>query len=257
LGLTLIWAFVLAPVAAIFVASVGPGALPSIPPRGFSLHWYQVAFQEADVLAALTTSALVATGSSALALVAGVPAALAIVRYRFRGRGLAEAILALPIILPQIVIGIGLVVLFSRIGVLSSLPQLIVAHAIVISPFTVRIMTATFVGIDTSLEEAAKVFGATAFGAFWRVVVPIARGGLIAAAGISFVISFTQFTVSLFVFSGETKPYPIWMYQALTSDYTPMIPIAVSAMVIVGIVVIVLVLERLSDIASVLNVRVR
>ncbi len=252
-----IWAFILAPIVAVFVASVGRDAIPRLPPRALSLHWYQIALRQSEVLAALKTSGTVALGSAFLALLVGVPAAYAIVRYRFPGRSLAEALLTLPIILPQIVVGIGMLIFFSRYGSLSSVQQLVVAHAIVIVPFVARIMVASFEGIDRSLEEAAQVFGASGVGAVLRITLPLARLGVVAAAGMAFIISFTQFTVSVFIFSGDAPPYPIWMYQSLTSDYTPMIPIAVSGIVITCIVVLVLVIARLSDVTRAIGVRTR
>jgi putative spermidine/putrescine transport system permease protein len=252
-----IWAFILAPIAAVFIASIGTDAIPRLPPRGFSFHWYRLALQQGDVLAALKTSAIVASGSSCLALLVAVPAAYAIVRYRFPGRRLAEALLTVPIIIPQIVIGIGLLIFFSRYGALSTVQQLIVAHAIVIVPFVARIMVASFEGVDRSLEEAAQVLGASAPGAFLRITLPLARFGVFAAAGMAFIISFTQFTVSLFIYSGDSPPYPIWIYQSLSSDYTPMIPIAVSGIVIACIVILVLIIGRLSDVTRAVGVHTR
>jgi putative spermidine/putrescine transport system permease protein len=257
LWLAPLWAFVLAPIAAVVVASFGSENIPKLPPGHLSLHWYRLALQQSEVIAAVKTSATVGLGSGFLALLVGVPAAYAIVRYRFPGRGLTEALLTLPIILPQIIIGIGMLIFFSRYGSLSSVQQLIVAHAIVIVPFVTRIMVASFEGIDNSLEEAAQVFGASGLGAFLRITLPLARVGVLAAAGMAFIISFTQFTVSLFIFSGDAPPYPIWVYQSLTSDYTPMIPIAVSTIVITCIVLVVLVLVRLSDITRAIGVRAR
>jgi putative spermidine/putrescine transport system permease protein len=252
-----IWAFILAPIVAVFVASVGRDAIPRLPPRELSLHWYEIALRQSEVVAALKTSGTVGIGSAVLAVLAGLPAAYAIVRYRFHGRRLAEALLTLPIILPQIVIGIGMLIFFSRYGTLSSIQQLIIAHAIVIVPFVTRIMVASFEGIDRGLEEAAQVFGASGPGAVFRITLPLARLGVLAAAGMAFIISFTQFTVSLFIFSGDAPPYPIWMYQSLTSDYTPMIPIAVSGIVITCIVFVVLVIGRLSDITRAIGVNTR
>lgn len=252
-----IWAFILAPIAAVFVASVGRDEIPRLPPRALSLHWYAIALRQSDVVTALKTSAIVGVGSAALSLAVGVPAAYALVRYRFPGRRLVEALLTLPIILPQIVVGIGMLIFFSRYGHLTSIQQLIVAHAIVIVPFVARIMVASFEGIDRGLEEAAQVFGASSPGAFLRITLPLARLGVVAAMGLAFIISFTQFTVSLFIYNGDAPPYPIWIYQSLSSDYTPMIPIAVSGIVITCIVVLVLLIARLSDITRAVGINAR
>ena len=252
-----IWAFVFAPIAAVFVASIGEDAIPRLPPRGLSLEWYRQALEQSEVLAAVRTSAWIALWSATVALVVATPAAYAVVRYRFHGRRVAEALLVAPIVVPQVVIGIGMLILFSRYDVFSNTTELVVVHAIIIVPFVTAIMIASFEAVDRSLEEAAQVLGASGVGAFVRVTLPIALPGFIAAGGIAFVISFTQFTVSLFVFDGDQAPYPVWIYQSLSSDYTPMIPIAVSGLVILAIVAIVFLVGRLGNLSRAVGVRER
>jgi putative spermidine/putrescine transport system permease protein len=246
-------AMLLSPILVVIVMSFTAAETLEFPPPGLSLRWYE------DVLALLTgpgagiarlgeslvASLMIATATAAVCLVASVPAAYALVRYRFRGRAALEELLGLPVVFPTVVLGVALLMLLSLTGIDLGIWQIVIAHAIVCLPFMMRNAMAAIGGIDPSLQEAARTLGASAPRAFVEVVLPLARQGLVSGALIVFVISFNEFTLAYFLYTIDVFPLSIWLFQQSNTSFSPAI-FAVSTLTVVITVVIIVGVDLLA-----------
>jgi ABC-type spermidine/putrescine transport system permease subunit II len=150
-------AIVLLPIVVIVPVSFSANASLSLPTEGLSLRWYQSVFGDASLIRAFLLSILIATVSSLISLLAGIPAAYVIARRNLR---FLDAILLTPITFPAVVFGGALLMVLSPIGLVRTIPGLIAAHVLMTLPFVIRTMVATVHGIDTALEDAATILGA-------------------------------------------------------------------------------------------------
>jgi ABC-type spermidine/putrescine transport system permease subunit II len=177
--------------------------------EGFTLDWYKQLFQDQDVMIALRNTLLVAAVSTLIATVIGTLAALALQRYRFPGYMAAESFLYLPVIIPEIVMGIGLLVFFSQasmflqkislyFGFSLGLGTIIIAHIAFCIPFVALVVRARLHGFDKSIEEAAKDLGANELKTFWRVTLPTIMPGVLAGALLAFTLSLDDYVITYF-----------------------------------------------------------
>jgi putative spermidine/putrescine transport system permease protein len=225
------------------LVSVEPSATAHFPPQGFSLRWYLNAFTRPAFREALGFSVLIALGAATLALVAGTLASWFIVRHRFPGRGLVVTLLQLPMMIPEVVLGLGFLILFSRLQLYASIVNILLAHAVITLPYAVRVISANLQTTQRSLEEAALVLGAGPLRTFWKITLPVIRPGMIAAAVFAFVVSFDNFTVTAFLVTTRgTLPIEIYSYIRTESDPTIA---AISTVLIVVSLAGLLVVERL------------
>jgi putative spermidine/putrescine transport system permease protein len=211
--------FVLAPTVMIMAASVNRSATLTFPPRGLTLDWYGAAVSTllsgdfGGAQQSLTVSLVVALTSAALASLVGFPAAYALVRLRFPGRRVLEVLVSLPLVFPAVSFGIGLLILLSRLAVDLPYGRLILADTILAIPFVVRNVSASLAGLSRSLEEAAWTLGASRAYAFRKIVLPLARPGLISGLFLAFIVAFNEFTVAFFLYSPKAQPFSIWIFQ--------------------------------------------
>jgi putative spermidine/putrescine transport system permease protein len=231
-----------APLAVVVVASFNSGAEIAIPPTGFSLRWYEHAFQRERFLQSFEFSLVLACLSAAISLVMGLMCSVAMVRRHFAGKELISALINSPLIVPQVVMGMALLILFARAGLTSSFVGLSILHVILTLPYTVKVLSASLLGFPASLEEAAIIHGAHPVLAFIKVTVPCIKPAIVAASTFAFVTSFDNFTATQFlVWDRTTLPVEMYSYAMLETDPTVC---AVSAMLIVATTVIVLAVER-------------
>lgn len=235
-------ALVTLPLWIVVLASFNPGPTLTVPPSGFSLTWYRNALARPTLVAAFRLSLVLAGLATALSLAAGALAAFALVRFRFPGRDAIQAALLSPLIVPQVVLGMGFLVLFSRVGLHRSFPSLLLLHCVLTLPYTVRVLSASLQRFPLSLEEAAMSLGATRGRAFRSVTLPVVRPGVIAAGIFAFVTSFDNFTASQFLaWDRTTLPVEIYAYIRTENDPTPA---AVSTLLLLLTTGVVLAMER-------------
>jgi len=235
-------ALVTLPLWIVVLASFNPDPTLTVPPSGFSLAWYANALARPTLLASFRFSLLLAGLATGLALATGVLAAFALVRFRFRGRDAFQAALMSPLIVPQVVLGMGFLILLSASGVYRSFPGLLLLHYVLTVPYTVRVLSASLQRFPLSLEEAAMSLGATRLRAFWSVTLPVVRPGVIAAGIFAFVTSFDNFTASQFlVWDRTTLPVELYAYIRTENDPTPA---AVSAILVLLTTGLVLAMDR-------------
>ena len=218
-----IYVFLLAPILVVVGASFNAGAFLTFPPQGLSLRWIAKVFTVESFRDSFIMSMILAVGGTFLALLLGVPAAYALSRYKLPFGEVVSTIVTLPIIVPGIIVGLALlrylVVPFSfSIGV-----ALFLAHTALVLPYAVRVVSASLANLRSDMEEAAVLLGSSRVGAFFRVVLPNIRGGILSAFILGFVTSFNQVPVSLFLSGPGVRTLPIDMLGYMEIVFDPSI----------------------------------
>src|SRR5580700_6850028 len=149
---------------------------------GWTLHWYQRLLEREDILAALRASLIVGVAATVIATAFGTLIALALARHKFRGKTLYEGLMYVPIVTPEIVTGISLLVMFVFLRIPLGLTTIVVAHVAFSIPFVVVVVMARLAGMDENLEEAAMTLGADEITTFFRITLPLLWPGILSAA---------------------------------------------------------------------------
>lgn len=235
--------FILAPLLVTIAISFSNSPYVTFPPRGFTLHWYGKALGDPDFQAAMWFSTTLALAATASALTLGVPAAFALVRCEFPGRGMIGSILLSPLVFPVLITGVALLQMFATIGSNSTPLNMLIGHVLVTMPYVVRTAAASLTLADITLEEAARTLGAGSWTVFRRVTVPQIVPGLAAGGLFAFMISFDNFPISLWLADAQHNPVPLLVFQMISNVFDPSVS-AISTLMIVFAMSIVLILER-------------
>jgi len=253
---TLSLAFILTPLVFVTWLAFFRQEIPSFPPEGYSLRWFQAIPGNDRFVSGFLLSLELAVIATAIGLSLGLPAALCLARLRFTGREALSSLLLLPLVVPGIVLGIALYVfhveveLATGLPILGSLGGLIAGHVLLVIPWTVRLVMASLIGLDRSIEEAAQSLGANRFTTFRRVTLPAIRPGVVAAALFGFVSSFGNLEMSLFIVGPGRTTLPIAILQYLEWKIDPTIA-AVSVLQIALIATAMLITDRFVKISQV------
>lgn len=210
---------------------------------GFTFHWYERLLEREDILNGLWASIYVGTVSTLISTVLGTMMALALARAQFRGRRLMEALLYVPIVTPEIVIGIATLILFAAVGFPLGLNSVIVAHVAFNISFVVVVVLARLQGMDRNLEEAAMILGADEITTFWRVTVPQLWPGILSGAMLAFTMSFDDYVITSFLTGPGATTLPIVVYTMVRKNIEPSIN-AISTVILVVTTLLVIVAER-------------
>ncbi|WP_189422292.1 ABC transporter permease [Devosia pacifica] len=235
---------VLMPIVVVFFASFSDGNTFRFPPSGFSLKWYQAAFESSEYRNALSVSLLVGILATLVSLTAGTLAAYALSRSTFRGKTMIETLLLAPLALPHIVWAIGLLQIYAWLSIGGTLLGLVLAHAALTLPFAVRIMLSTFSQLDKTLQDAATTLGASPMRVVVHIVLPLIWPGVLTSALFTFLTSFNEVTVSVLIAGSRYLTYPVRLYSELRSQGIDPTTIAISAMLVAMIIVFALIGER-------------
>ena len=210
----LVVVFLYAPIVILLIFSFNNAAVPTFPLSGFTLHWYHQFLVNADLRAALETSTIIAVLSSLGAVVLGILASIALTRRRFRGKAAVSALLLSPLVIPYVVFGISLLLLFHQLGVPRSLVTVVIGHIVITLPYTILVIVPRLSQIDVSLEEAAFDLGASRLRTFRSITLPLILPAVVSAFLIAFTTSFDEYAVASFVV-GTRVTFPIYLYSAL------------------------------------------
>ena len=235
----LVVVFLYAPIAILLIFSFNKSAVPTFPLSGFTLHWYREFLTNSDLRGALQTSAIIAALSSVGAVVLGTFASMALVRRRFRGKGPVSALLLSPLVIPYVVFGISLLLLFHRVGIPRSILTVVIGHVVISLPYTILVLMPRLQQIDASLEEAAYDLGASRLRTFRSITLPLILPAIVSAYLIAFTTSFDEYAVASFVV-GTRVTFPIYLYSALRfpNQLPQVIAVAVVVITISLIVVV-------------------
>jgi spermidine/putrescine transport system permease protein len=232
--------FLYAPMVILLIFSFNDASLPTFPLSGFTLHWYHEFLTNSELKSSLKTSAIVAALSSVGAVLLGIVSAIALVRHRFRGTGPVSALLLSPLVIPYVVFGLALLLLFHTAGVQRSIYTVVIGHIVITLPYTILVLMPRLQQIDVSLEEAAYDLGASRFRAFRSVTFPLLLPAVVSAYLIAFTTSFDEYAVASFVV-GTQQTFPIYLYSALRFPNNlpqviavAVVVISVSLLVVVG-----------------------
>ncbi len=212
---------------------------------GFTLAWYRRLLERDDILHALQASLIVGITATAIAVTLGTLIALALARHRFRGRTIYEGMMYVPIVTPEIVTGISLLVLFVFLRMPLGLATIIIAHVAFCVPFVVVVVVARLAGMDENLEEAAMTLGADEVTTFFRVTLPLLWPGILSAALLSFILSFDDFVITSLVAGSGSSTLPLVIYSMVRRNIEPSIN-AISALIVVATSVLLYVSDRMS-----------
>ncbi len=206
LGITAIAiAFIVLPLGVIVWTSFFANKILTFPPSGYTLSWYSRAWAMEDFRGGFITSVEVASVAAFVSLLLGVPASLALTKRRFAGRDVVQTILLSPMIVPGVVGGAALFISYLEIEILfdykiaGTLPGLLIAHALITLPWTIRLTSAALVGMNRSCEEAAASLGAPPLAVFRRVTLPLLRPAIVASGLFSFIVSFIDLEKSIYL----------------------------------------------------------
>jgi putative spermidine/putrescine transport system permease protein len=258
LGLTgLVLLFIHAPLALVLLNSFNVSRTFEWPPPGYTTQWWSDALGSAGARNAIVVSLEVALLATAVALLLGTMAALALERFRFFGRDAVSLLIVLPIALPGVVTGIALANAFLTIfGIQLGMLTLVVSHATFCIVVVFNNAIARLRRVGGNLEEASMDLGAGTFRTFWSVTLPMLRSALLAGALLSFALSFDEIIVTTFTAGQGIQTLPIWIYQNLfRPNQAPVVNVVAAALIVVSVVPIWLSLKLAGPDESVAAVR--
>ncbi len=241
--------YILTPLIFITWLSFYSQEIPSYPPEGYSLQWYGQAIRNDRFIDAFIISAEVGVVATFIGLLVALPASIGLSRLKFFGRAGVNNLLLMPLIVPGIVLGFAIYVMFVEVAirtqwpVLNSFGGLVFGHVLLVIPWMVRLIMASLAGFDRTLEEAAQSLGANRFTTFRRITIPGILPGVVAGSMFGFVASFGNLELSLFLVGPGRTTLPIAILQYLQWKIDPTIA-AISVLQILVIAVAMLITDR-------------
>ena len=202
------------PVLLLPVFSFNNSATPKLPLSGFTFKWYESLSTNATMHAAAWNSLVVGASAAVLSTILGICAARAITRYSFRGKGAATGLIMAPLVLPEIIIAISLLVVLLGLGLELSLLTVIVGHLLICVPYSVTVLVSGFEGFDPNMEAASRDLGETAWGTLRRITLPMLMPSIISSLLVTFTISLDEFILAFFL-SGTEPTLPVYIWGQL------------------------------------------
>lgn len=239
----LVYLFLYLPIAVLVVFSFNAARQTAVW-DGVTLDWYRRLLDDAPLLGAVRNSLTVAACTTLLATVFGTLAAFALGRYRFRGKRPTQALLMLPVVIPEIVLGAALVTFFGVARMRLSLSTVVIAHVVFSISYVAIVVRARLAGLDPALEEAARDLGAGSFDTFRRVTLPLLLPGIVASALLVFTLSIDDYVITSFVAGVGATTLPLHIYSMLKVGVTPEIN-AVSTLLLAVTVALIVAAQRL------------
>jgi spermidine/putrescine transport system permease protein len=220
--------------------------------RGFTFDNYAKAWNNASLIEAMLNSLVIAFLATILATLIGTLVALLMWRFRFPFKGAYEGFLALPIVIPEICMGVALLLFFVNSGMMSlfvnlpwplNLSNIVIAHVSFCFPFVTVVVRSRLVGFNRQLEEASKDLGASEWQTFWSIIVPFMKPGLIAGALLAFTLSLDDFVITFFTSGPETVTFPVKVYSLVRRGVSPEINAASTVLIVITVVATVIAMK--------------
>lgn len=241
----LVYLFLYVPILVLIIFSFNQSKQTAVW-QGFTLDWYAKLAENERILRSLKNSLIVAGFTTLISTIVGTAAALALGRHRFRGQGASQALLYLPIVIPEIVMGFAVATFFGVINWRLGLSTVVAAHIAFCIPYVAIVVRARLAGFDRSLEEAAMDLGAGPWGTFFRVTLPVLLPGIVAGALMVFTISIDDYVITSFVAGPGATTLPLQIYSMVKVGVTPEVN-AVSTLLLAVTVIMILVSQRLQQ----------
>lgn len=247
-------AFMLAPLVMVVLVAFTDKGYIAMPFDGASWRWFRAILHNQDFIDAFYRSVALAAGSATLAVMFALPAGMAIAWHRFKGRETLLALLLSPLMVPHIVLGIAMLRFLTQVGASGTMTGLVLAHAVVVTPYVLRLVVAAATGFDRSVAQAAESLGASQLTVFARIELPLILPGIAGGWLLAFINSFDELTLSVFVASPRTQTLPVKMYAYMTNTIDPLLA-SISTVMILLTLVLMLALERFYGLDRVLGGR--
>ena len=235
---TLVYLFLFLPIFVVVANSFNATtSKPYLSWKGFTLDWYVALWDNTALLISFRNTMMIAVLSTILSTVIGTLAAVGIYRYKFKGKGLINGLLYIPVVIPEIVIGIALLTIFSNVNIPRGMLTLLLSHVSFCVPYVIFNVRARLSGYDNSIEEASMDLGANRLVTFFEITLPVLAPGIAGGALLAFTLSIDDVIISYFV-NGQTKTYPLKVMESIKSGVSPDVN-ALSTLILLGTIVLV------------------
>lgn len=206
--------FLYAPVVLLPMFAFNDATVIAFPLAGFTTDWFTVLWETEALHDAVRNSLFVSFTTAVLSTILGACAARAIARYRFPVKGGIVGFIMLPLVLPEIIVAVSLLVMLMQLGMSLSLWTVVGGHVLICVPFSIAILNSAYSGLDRSLEEASYDLGESRWGTFRRVILPLVLPGMISSLLICFTISLDEFIIAFFL-TGTDVTLPVYIWSQL------------------------------------------
>lgn len=193
---------------------------PNIIPE-FSLRGWKYIFTQGNILSSLGTSIIISTIVTIVSLLIGLPAAKALGMYEFKGKKIISTLITLPAIVPLLAVAMGIQIVFIKLGICDSIFGVILIHLVPVMPYMIMNLESTFKAYNPEFEQQARVLGANSFTTFYKITIPAILPGIIVASMFSFVVSWSQYLLTLIIGGAGIKTLPLLLFAFISSgDYS-------------------------------------
>lgn len=238
----LVYIFLFMPILVIVVNSFNATtSKPYMSWKGFTFDWYQKLWENTSLLGAFGNTMIIAIISTILATIIGTLGAIGMYKYKFKGKKVIDALLYIPVVIPEIVLGIALLTIFAKVNIPRGMITLILAHVTFCIPFVIFNVRARLSGYDGSIEEASMDLGANRLVTFFEITLPVLAPGILGGALLAFTLSIDDVIISYFVY-GQTKTYPLKVMESVKSGVSPDVN-ALSTLILIGTIIFVVITQ--------------
>ncbi len=234
--------FLYAPIFLLPIFAFNDGAIVAFPLSGFTTKWFDQLWVEPALHQALKNSLIIAVSASILSTCLGIFAARASTRYDFPLKGGIIGMIMLPLVLPEIILAIALLVVLLGIGIPLSIYTVILGHVLVCTPFSIAVLTAAFQSLDKSLEEAAYDLGETPVSTFRLIILPLVTPGIISSLLMTFTISLDEFLMAFFL-AGTEPTLPVYIFSQFRFPKSVPVVLALGTVLVVASIILLTIAE--------------
>ena len=231
----LVYAWMFAPIVAVVILAFNPQQFGTFPLEGFSFKWFVKLSQNSTILDAFKNSLVLGSLTAIFSTAIGVPAALAFIRYEFKGKDFLNTILIAPIMIPEVILGVALLLFIRWLQQPKSFVLLLIGHVVLTLPYVLLIVQARLVGIKREYEEAALSLGASPFQTFREITFPLLAPAIFAGMLFAFTISFDDVTATLFWATAQNQTVPVQIFSMLRTSISPEINALGAVMIVLTV----------------------
>lgn len=232
-----VYVFMFAPIVAVVILSFNPQQFGSFPMESFSFRWYVKLAHNQTILYAFKNSLILGSLTALVVTAIGIPASLAFVRYDFPGKNALNTLLLMPIMVPEIVLGVALLLFIRWLQQPKSFALLLIGHVVLTLPYVLLVVQARLVGIKREYEEAALVLGANTLQTFREVTLPLLMPAILAGMLFAFTISFDDITATLFWATAQNQTVPVKIFGMLRNSISPEINALGTVMIVLTVTI--------------------